>query len=377
MPQQPTQALKGRNLPNHAEIASVLAGHYFVRTADRLPINIDPASGQATLLRACDEIGASVTIANILHAMLPTIHFTIDRMVDDHFWGSWSDAPYALVLPADSTFQYNGLPVHMHPLDTWWGEAMIIPPGSILYAKAGSLDSALSNTLANANISVIEIPEDCLLRNYVKGELKQLISDKRDDDYCTAGNLYKKVRKLAPGQMYPKSIEGGHSLSAEIILRHSIIELATYLYIFQAIRTKDDTFFDDEKWLNSAKRRFRKFLPPEHMDDVTGKAEIKRLLTEALSGGTDVCDAINSSLKDLSSELYLFSRPNSRTPNKERTLAIMQMAYEPAFRLLNPVLKANGLSGMPWPIETVINDKTVAEEARKARPGLAFKHIML
>jgi hypothetical protein len=52
-----------------------------------------------------------------------TIHFTIQDLVDSHFWGDWPITNQKIVAPLKSMIDEAGLPAGMNPNDTWWSRS--------------------------------------------------------------------------------------------------------------------------------------------------------------------------------------------------------------------------------------------------------------
>jgi len=58
-----------------------------------------------------------------------TIHFALNHPVAPHMYGSWEDAPYAIIAPLDGLMKLNGKPVNLNTVDTFFE----VSPGTRLY----------------------------------------------------------------------------------------------------------------------------------------------------------------------------------------------------------------------------------------------------
>lgn len=57
-----------------------------------------------------------------------TLHFTLNHIVGEHAYGSWTGVPYTIVAPLDKVVEMNGLPRSINAADTYFD----ISPGSTL-----------------------------------------------------------------------------------------------------------------------------------------------------------------------------------------------------------------------------------------------------
>jgi hypothetical protein len=65
-----------------------------------------------------------------------TKHFTLNHLVEDHSWGSWSGNNFVYLMPGKSMVKLNGGPASLYAIDTWWSKSVVIPENTVvLYTK--------------------------------------------------------------------------------------------------------------------------------------------------------------------------------------------------------------------------------------------------
>lgn len=84
--------------------------------------------GQSELVTTFDATGGKV--------FRDTIHFTLNHPVEDHMYGSWASAPYAIVAPLDKMIEVNGNPDVLNTIDTFYevspGGSVKLPEGTVI-----------------------------------------------------------------------------------------------------------------------------------------------------------------------------------------------------------------------------------------------------
>ena len=91
-----------------------------------------------------------------------TKHFTLNHLVDDHGFGSWSGNDFVYLIPGKSMVKLNGSPASLYAIDTWWSKSIVIPENTIvLYTKNTKDDIEKISVQFNSEL------EDKKLRNPV------------------------------------------------------------------------------------------------------------------------------------------------------------------------------------------------------------------
>ena len=74
---------------------------------------------------------ATSAMAKGFETLRPTVHATLNHIVSDHGYGSWSDAQFVILAPYNDIVTENGNPVEVSAVDTYWSlspdKGLILP----------------------------------------------------------------------------------------------------------------------------------------------------------------------------------------------------------------------------------------------------------
>ena len=74
---------------------------------------------------------ATSAMAKRFETLRPTVHATLNHIVSDHGYGSWSDAQFVILAPYNDIVTKNGNPVEVSAVDTYWSlspdKGLILP----------------------------------------------------------------------------------------------------------------------------------------------------------------------------------------------------------------------------------------------------------
>ncbi len=133
-----------------------------------------------------------------------TKHFTLNHMVEDHSWGSFSGNNLVYLMPGKSMVKLNGGPASLYAIDTWWSKSVVIPENTVvLYTKDAKFDIEKVSMKFNSELGGQK------LRNRV---------------YFLQINSIEDVNKVIE-QMGYSTIKGG-SLHSEIDVDHEILDFS-------------------------------------------------------------------------------------------------------------------------------------------------------
>lgn len=66
----------------------------------------------------------------------PSLHTTVNHMVEGHLMANWDDTQFVVVMPMTDLVEKNGAPANLNAIDTWWlrdpGEKLVAPKAIIL-----------------------------------------------------------------------------------------------------------------------------------------------------------------------------------------------------------------------------------------------------
>ena len=88
-----------------------------------------------------------------IHIERPTVHFTTDHAVYDHFGTRWGESPTTIMFPFNEAVKSNGVPGSIEPMDTYWNNigSMQIPAGTVK-VFTGDLQEATKARLQGAQV---------------------------------------------------------------------------------------------------------------------------------------------------------------------------------------------------------------------------------
>lgn len=98
----------------------------FVRTFNLLPSTNE--KGQLCLVPT-KETGPNIK----------TIHWSINHKVESHFYGCWAGCRYTVIVPAETMVKTNGVPLVLNHVDTFWDKELVIPEGSVILFREGTI----------------------------------------------------------------------------------------------------------------------------------------------------------------------------------------------------------------------------------------------